>query len=183
MTVLRWSNDSLTLCSCGKDGHVYEWSAATWTKVAEQITRDTQYICAAYDPDGCLMCGLVERGRPLIRIFQANPHLIEELRHGNAPLAEALASLDVTKVRGVRMQQQMAVGAPPSEGEAKALYLEVNKGESVKEIDLPDAIAPERKGHIDWASEALRARYPDMFKPSERCRVPQIGRASCRERV
>ena len=55
-----------------------------------------------------------------------------------------------------------------SEGEAKALYLEVNKGESVKEIDLPDAIAPERKGHIDWASEALRARYPDMFKPSER---------------
>jgi hypothetical protein len=34
--------------------------------------------------------------------------LIEELRHGNAPLAEALASFDVTKVRGVRMQQQMA---------------------------------------------------------------------------
>ena len=44
----------------------------------------------------------------LIRIFQANPHLIEELRHGNAPLAEALASLNVAKVRGVRMQQQMA---------------------------------------------------------------------------
>ena len=61
-----------------------------------------------------------------------------------------------------------------SEAEAKALYLEVNKGESVKEIDLPDAIAPERKGHIDWASEALRARYSDMFKPSERCRVPHM---------
>ena len=32
----------------------------------------------------------------------------------------------------------------------------MNKGESVKEIDLPDAIAPERKGHIDWAAEAVR---------------------------
>ena len=61
-----------------------------------------------------------------------------------------------------------------SEAEAKALYLEVNKGESVKEIDLPDAIAPERKGHIDWASEALRTRFSDMFKPSERCRVPHM---------
>ena len=29
-----------------------------------------------------------------------------------------------------------------SEQEVKRLYLEVNKSESVKEIDLPDAIAP-----------------------------------------
>ena len=39
VTVLRWSDDSLTLCSCGKDGHVYEWSAATWTKVASVANK------------------------------------------------------------------------------------------------------------------------------------------------
>ena len=70
-----------------------------------------------------------------------------------------------------------------SEAEAKALYLEVNKGESVKEIDLPDAIAPERKGHIDWASEALRTRFSDMFKPSERCRVPHMHKDTLRNKL
>ena len=70
-----------------------------------------------------------------------------------------------------------------SEAEAKALYLEVNKGESVKEIDLPDAIAPERKGYIDWASEALRARYSEMFKPSERCRVPHMHKDTLRNKL
>ena len=70
-----------------------------------------------------------------------------------------------------------------SEAEAKALYLEVNKGESVKEIDLPDAIAPERKGHIDWASEALRARFSEMFKPSERCRVPHMHKDTLRNKL
>ena len=67
--------------------------------------------------------------------------------------------------------------------QAKQLYLEVNKGESVKEIDLPDAIAPERKGHIDWASEALRARYSEMFKPSERCRVPHMHKDTLRNKL
>ena len=54
----------------------------------------------------------------------------------------------------------------------------MNKGESVKEINLPDAIA-ERKVRIDWASEALRARYSDMFKPSERCSVRTCTRTRC----
>ena len=40
------------------------------TQVAEQITRDTHYFCAAYDPEGKLTCGLTERGKPLIRVFQ-----------------------------------------------------------------------------------------------------------------
>ena len=45
------------------------------------------------------------------------------------------------------------------ESDIKRLYLEVNKGESVKEIDLPDQLAPERK-LVDGAC---------AYKPTRRC--------------
>ena len=48
------------------------------------------------------------------------------------------------------------------ERQIKDLYLEVNKGESVKEIDLPDAIAPKRKSIIDDACERLQQMYTCM---------------------
>ena len=70
-----------------------------------------------------------------------------------------------------------------TERDIKELYLEVNKAESVKEIDLPDAIAPERKAHIDEACERLRKVYPDMFKPSERCRPPHVHRDTLRDKL
>lgn len=69
------------------------------------------------------------------------------------------------------------------ESAIKALYLEVNKGESVKEIDLPDTLAPELKAHIDGACSQLQARYPDMFKPSERCRPPHLHRDTLRNKL
>ena len=44
----------------------------------------------------------------------------------------------------------------------KALYLEVNKGERVVEIDLPDTIAPERKARIDAACRAIKAECVEI---------------------
>jgi len=69
------------------------------------------------------------------------------------------------------------------ERQIKDLYLEVNKGESVKEIDLPDAIAPKRKSIIDDACERLQQMYPEMFKPSERCRPPHIHKDTLRNKL
>uniref|UniRef100_A0A7S0LP73 Uncharacterized protein n=1 Tax=Coccolithus braarudii TaxID=221442 RepID=A0A7S0LP73_9EUKA len=70
-----------------------------------------------------------------------------------------------------------------SETDIKALYLEVNKGESVKEIDLPDAIAPARKLVIDTAVDSIVHRWPEMFKPSERCRPPHLHKDTLRNRL
>ena len=72
-----------------------------------------------------------------------------------------------------------------SEAEVKSLYLEVNKGEMVKEIDLPDQLAPDLKAHIDNAVAAVMARdgWRNMFKPSERCRAPHLHRDTLRNRL
>lgn len=70
-----------------------------------------------------------------------------------------------------------------TKGDINALYLEVNKAESVKEIDLPDAIAPAKKGVIDEAVDNLRRTNADMFRPSERCRPPHIHFDTLRNRL
>ena len=67
-----------------------------------------------------------------------------------------------------------------SEREVKELYLEYNKGENVREIDLPDAVAPDLKKFIDHAVDALANRFGVMFKPSERCRPPHVHRDTLR---
>jgi hypothetical protein len=51
-----------------------------------------------------------------------------------------------------------AVAQVAHEADIKKLYLEVNKAEAVKEIDLPDALAPALKAHIDGACEMVRRR-------------------------
>ena len=69
------------------------------------------------------------------------------------------------------------------ESDIKRLYLEVNKGESVKEIDLPDQLAPERKLVIDGACALLQKAYPEMHKPSDRCRPPHVHRDTLRNKL
>ncbi|KAJ1622197.1 hypothetical protein T492DRAFT_1064134 [Pavlovales sp. CCMP2436] len=70
-----------------------------------------------------------------------------------------------------------------SEAEVKQWYVELNKAEIVKEIDLPDQIAPHKKVIIDEAVELLRHKFPDMFKPSERCRPPHLHRDTLRNKL
>lgn len=70
-----------------------------------------------------------------------------------------------------------------SESEVKTLFLQLNKAEIVKEIDLPDTIAPTKKKVIDEAVDTLRGRYPGMFKPSERCRPPHVHRDTLRNKL
>ena len=69
------------------------------------------------------------------------------------------------------------------ESDIKKLYLEVNKAEVVKEIDLPDTLAPDLKSHIDGACELLARDFPEMHKPSERCRPPHVHRDTLRNKL
>ena len=95
---------------------------------------------------------------------------------GGRPIAEALSLYD-------DFELLVEVYCVKSTSEIRALYLEVNKAESVKEIDLPDAIAPAKKGVIDEAVDELMRRNAEMFRPSERCRPPHMQRDTLRNRL
>lgn len=61
------------------------------------------------------------------------------------------------------------------ESHAKDLFLEVNKAEPVKMVDLPGIAKAADRKVIDGAAESLHGRFPEMFSPSQRCRSPHLN--------
>lgn len=61
------------------------------------------------------------------------------------------------------------------ESHAKDLFLEVNKAEPVKLVDLPGVAKASHRKIINEAADKLMSRWPDMFKPSQRCRAPHLN--------
>ncbi|KAA8492413.1 hypothetical protein FVE85_7920 [Porphyridium purpureum] len=62
-----------------------------------------------------------------------------------------------------------------SESDAKALFVEINKAEPVKTIDLPDVASEAVANALLYAAGELSSTYPTMFSDSERCRIPQVN--------
>ena len=70
-----------------------------------------------------------------------------------------------------------------SELEIKQWFLLINKAESVQEIDLPDQLAPDIKTWINGAVDRLEVMFPEMFKPSIKCKVPHVNRDKLRNLI
>jgi hypothetical protein len=58
---------------------------------------------------------------------------------------------------------------------AKEIFLEVNKAEPVKLVDLPGVAKASHRNVINEGAEKLQQRFPDMFRPSQRCRPPHLN--------
>jgi len=61
------------------------------------------------------------------------------------------------------------------ESQAKEIFLEVNKAEPVKLVDLPGVAKAKDRKIINEVAERLRDKYPDMFSESQRCRAPHLN--------
>jgi hypothetical protein len=61
------------------------------------------------------------------------------------------------------------------EAHAKELFLEVNKAEPVKLVDLPGVAKASDRKVINEGADRLHGRYPDMFSESQRCRPPHLN--------
>lgn len=58
---------------------------------------------------------------------------------------------------------------------AKDLFVEVNKAEPVKLVDMPGVAKASDRKAISTAAERLKDRFPEMFKASQRCRAPHMN--------
>jgi hypothetical protein len=58
---------------------------------------------------------------------------------------------------------------------ARDLFLEVNKAEPVKLVDLPGVAKAADRKVINEGADRLMEKYPDMFSPSQRCRAPHLN--------
>lgn len=57
---------------------------------------------------------------------------------------------------------------------AQGIFLEVNKAEPVKLVDLPGVAKKSHRTTINEGAARLQETYPEMFSPSQRCRAPHL---------
>lgn len=69
-----------------------------------------------------------------------------------------------------------------TEEDIKKLFRDLNKAESVQEIDTTDEIEAEEKLCINEAVKALQEKFPEMFG-NEKCRVPNLNDAKLRNEL
>ena len=66
----------------------------------------------------------------------------------------------------------------------KSLFVEINKAEPVKLVDMPEGGASASENMIlTEAAEELRRRYSAMFKPSQACRPPHLNVDNLRDEM
>lgn len=66
---------------------------------------------------------------------------------------------------------------------AQDIFLEINKAEPVKLVDMPGVASAKDRKLISTAINRLEAAYPTMFSPSQRCRVPHVNIDNLRDNV
>jgi hypothetical protein len=66
---------------------------------------------------------------------------------------------------------------------AEDLFIEINKAEPVKLLDMPRMAKSKDKEIIDDAAHKLYDAYPDMFKASQRCRPPHLNVDNLRDAI
>mmetsp|Transcript_7093 Transcript_7093/g.10807 ORF Transcript_7093/g.10807 Transcript_7093/m.10807 type:complete len:218 (-) Transcript_7093:365-1018(-) len=71
--------------------------------------------------------------------------------------------------------------SPPSH--AQDLFVEINKAEPVKLVDMPGVAKRTDRKIINDAATYLSDTYPDMFKPSQRCRPPHLNIDNLRDAI
>eukprot|EP00536_Pseudo-nitzschia_multiseries_P005558 jgi/Psemu1/238609/estExt_Genewise1.C_1050007 len=66
---------------------------------------------------------------------------------------------------------------------AEKVFLEINKAEPVKLIDMPGVASVADRKIITEAVETLNENFPNMFSPSQRCRIPNVNVDNLRSAV
>ena len=61
------------------------------------------------------------------------------------------------------------------DSQPKEIFLEVNKAEPVKLVDLPGVAKAKDRNIINEVAERLREKFPEMFSESQRCRSPHLN--------
>lgn len=66
---------------------------------------------------------------------------------------------------------------------AEQVFLEINKSEPVKLVDMPGVAPTIDRAVITEAVDLLRNRYPNMFSPSQNCYLPNVNEDNLRNNI
>ena len=70
-----------------------------------------------------------------------------------------------------------------SDDHAQDIFTIINKAEPVKLVDMPGVAKVQDRRIINDASSLIHETFPDMFKPSQRCRTPHLNVDNLRDAI
>jgi hypothetical protein len=65
--------------------------------------------------------------------------------------------------------------AEREESHAQDIFLEVNKAEPIKLVDMPGVASSKDRHIITDCAESLKLQFPEMFSASQSCRAPHLN--------
>jgi hypothetical protein len=98
--------------------------------------------------------------------YQLNPN-------NNTTIEDAVIASVVTKEEQEVIDEKLATD----------LFLEVNKAEPVKLIDMPGIVKKSDHKIITISAQYLYERYPEMFSSSQKCRSPNVNIDNIRDAI
>lgn len=73
--------------------------------------------------------------------------------------------------------------SPENQDVAEDLFVEINKSEPIKLVDMPGVAKASDRKMITEAAAKLHEEYPDMFRPSQQCRAPHLNVDNLRDAI
>lgn len=87
-----------------------------------------------------------------------------------------MAILEEKKAQGFDLERVLVEVFPQKESfGAEDIFLEINKAEPVRLVDMPGVARKSDRKVITEAAGRLEEKFPDMFKPSQNCRAPHVN--------
>jgi len=100
-------------------------------------------------------------------------------------LAEKGADVELEKilVEVHTFREDAVPGGKDEERFAKDLFVEINKAEPVKLVDMPGVAKESDRNVLTMAADKLKEKYPDMFSTSQNCRKPNLNIDNLRDQL
>lgn len=104
--------------------------------------------------------------------------LSDKFRSGSGVNGEAQMDLENVLVEVYPQNSQVR-----SNDYAQDIFMEINKAEPIKLVDMPGVASAKDRKLISQAVNRLQGQYPKMFSPSQRCRAPHVNVDNLRDNI
>jgi hypothetical protein len=166
----------LHFVSAGKLGTIPIWEK-------QRIYRNDRAKAMAKDKMKALNLGLPgviclheeKDGKLSIIDGQHRIGMMANLRDEQRKQEEESTESEISIVDFDRILVEVYPQIPNDENHKQNLFLEINKAEPVKLLDMPGVAKANDRNVITAAVNKLEDTYPKMFSPSQKCRVPNVN--------
>lgn len=98
-------------------------------------------------------------------------------------MSNANITMDIIDLERILVEVYPQRAEIRSDDYAQDIFVEINKAEPVKLVDMPGVATAKDRKLISTAINRLEAAYPTMFSPSQRCRIPHVNIDNLRDNV